>query len=59
MKVRARRRRPDCFARCPEGHCRFLSAAEQALALNPLDGAIIGEVALWMSYAATGNAAVS
>ena len=28
----------------------FLSAAEQALALNPLDGAIIGEVALWMSY---------
>ena len=28
----------------------FLSAAEQALALNPLDGAIMGEVALWMSY---------
>jgi tetratricopeptide (TPR) repeat protein len=28
----------------------FLNAAEQALALNPLDGAIMGEVALWMSY---------
>jgi TolB-like protein/tRNA A-37 threonylcarbamoyl transferase component Bud32 len=28
----------------------FLSAAERALALNPLDGAIMGEVALWMSY---------
>jgi serine/threonine protein kinase/tetratricopeptide (TPR) repeat protein len=28
----------------------FLSAAEQALELNPLDGAIMGEVALWMCY---------
>jgi hypothetical protein len=28
----------------------FLSASERALALNPLDGAIMGEVALWMSY---------
>jgi hypothetical protein len=37
----------------------FLSAAERALALNPLDGAIMGEVALWIPIAATGNAAES
>jgi len=28
----------------------FLSAAERALALNPLDGAIMGEIALFMCY---------